>query len=75
MTKIVKVEALVAVYIRVPDEADKQAVYDFLAANVDYAECLNGISDDVQNMRVTDTIVVDEEVEMDWDDGEADDSN
>ena len=75
MTKIVKVEALVAIYIRVPDEAEKQDVHNFLAANVDYAEALNGISDDVQNMRVTDTIVVDEEVEMDWDEGEDDDSN
>ena len=75
MTKIVKVEALVAVYIRVPDSAEKQDVYNFLAANVDYAECLNGISDDVQNMRVTDTIVVDEEVEMDWDDGESDEND
>lgn len=67
MSKVVKVETLVNIYITVPDEADKQAVYNFCANNLSYMDAFLGAADDT--MRVTDVIVVDEEVEMDWDEG------
>jgi hypothetical protein len=70
MSKIVKVEAIVAIYVTVPDEAEKQDVYNFCANNIDYMQAFLGAADDT--MRVTDVIVVDEEVEMDWDEGEED---
>ena len=68
MSKIVKVEAIVALYIKVPDETEKQEVYNFCANNISYMDAFLGVADDT--MRVTDVIVVDEDVEMDWDDGE-----
>ena len=73
MSKVVKVEAIVAVYITVPDEAEKQDVYNFCANNISYMDAFLGVADDT--MRITDVLVVDEEVEMDWDEGEDDDSN
>lgn len=68
MSKIVKVEAIVALYVTVPDEVEKQEVYNFCANNISYMDAFLGIADDT--MRVTDVIVVDEEVEMDWDDAD-----
>ena len=68
MSKIVKVEAIVSLYITVPDETEKQEVYNFCANNISYMDAFLGVADDT--MRVTDVIVVDEDVEMDWDDGE-----
>ena len=70
MSKVVKVEAIVAIYITVPDETDKQEVYNFCANNLSYMDAFLGAADDT--MRVTDVLVVDEEVEMDWDEGEED---
>ena len=69
MAKIVKVEAIVCLFIEVPDDTDKQAVYNFLGENVDYAEAFQGISDEAQSIRITDVTVPDEDVvDMDYDD-------
>ena len=68
MSKIVKVEAIVALYITVPDETEKQEVYNFCANNISYMDAFLGVADDT--MRVTEVNVVDEEVEMDWDDAD-----
>jgi hypothetical protein len=75
MSKVVKVEAIVNIFITVPDDTDKDAVYQFLADNVDYAGAFDGISDENQRIRITDVTCPSEEVEMDWDEGEDDDSN
>jgi hypothetical protein len=42
---------------------------------VDYSEAFDGISDENQLIRITDVTCPSEEVEMDWDEGEDDDSN
>jgi hypothetical protein len=75
MSKVVKVEAIVNLFITVPDDTDKDAVYEFLANNVDYDSAFDGISDENQLIRITDVTCPSEEVEMDWDEGEDDDSN
>ena len=66
--KIVKVETLLSLYIKVPEGFDdKQAVYNFMANNVSYSDAFMGIKDD--EMIVDDVIVVDEEVvDMDYED-------
>ena len=67
MSKVVKVEAVISLYITVPDDANKEDVYNFVANNVSYRDAFLGIAD-VDN-RVTDVIVVDEEIkDMNWDD-------
>ena len=68
MSKVVKVEAIVSLYITVPDETEKQEVYNFCANNILYRDAFLGVADDT--MRVTNVIVVDEEVEMDYTDEE-----
>jgi hypothetical protein len=67
MSKVVKVEAVVAVYITVPNDATDEDINEFLADNVSYRDALLGVAD-VYN-RITDVIVVDEEIkDMNWDD-------
>jgi hypothetical protein len=67
MSKVVKVEAVVSLYITVPDEASKEDIYSFVANNVSYRDAFLGVADD--DSRITDVIVVDEEVkDMNWDD-------
>jgi CDP-diacylglycerol pyrophosphatase len=67
MSKVVKVEAVVSLYITVPDETTKDDVYSFVANNVSYRDAFLGVADDVN--RITDVIVVDEEIrDMNCDD-------
>jgi len=68
MAKVVKVEAIVAFYIQVPDECDdKQEVYNFMANNVSYTDAFEGISDPDQTMRITEVNCVEEDiVDMDF---------
>ena len=67
MSKVVKVEAVVAVYITVPNDATDEDINEFLADNVSYRDALLGVADDLN--RITDVIVVDEEIkDMNWDD-------
>jgi hypothetical protein len=68
MSKVVKVEAIVNIYITVPDDTEKQDVYNFCANYLSYMDAFLGAADDT--MRVTDVLVVDEEVEMDWDEAD-----
>jgi hypothetical protein len=66
MSKVVKVEAVVSLYITVPNEANKDDVYSFVANNVSYRDAFLGVADD--DSRITDVIVVDEEIrDMDYD--------
>lgn len=67
MSKVVKVEAVVSLYITVPDETTKDDVYSFVANNVSYRDAFLGVADD--DSRITDVIVVDEEIrDMNYDD-------
>ena len=67
MSKVVKVEAVVAVYITVPNDANDDDINEFLASNVSYRDAFLGVADDVN--RITDVIVVDEEIkDMNFDD-------
>jgi hypothetical protein len=67
MSKVVKVEAVVSLYITVPNEASKDDIYSFVANNVSYRDAFLGVADD--DSRITDVIVVDEEIrDMDYDD-------
>jgi len=67
MSKVVKVEAVVSLYITVPDETSKDDVYSFMANNVSYRDAFLGVADDTN--RITDVIVVDEEIrDMNYDD-------
>ena len=67
MSKVVKVEAVVSLYITVPNEASKDDVYSFVANNVSYRDAFLGVADD--DSRITEVIVVDEEIrDMDYDD-------
>lgn len=67
MSKVVKVEAVVSLYITVPDETSKDDVYSFMANNVSYRDAFLGVADDLN--RITDVIVVDEEIrDMNYDD-------
>lgn len=67
MSKVIKVEAVVALYVTVPDEANEDDINEFLAHNVSYRDAFLGVADDT--MRITDVIVVDETVkDMDFDD-------
>lgn len=69
MSKVVKVEAIVSLYITVPDDTGKQEVFNFCANNISYMDAFLGVADDT--MRVTDVIVVDEDVvDMDFEDAE-----
>lgn len=69
--KLVKVEALVAFYIKVPAELDdKQEVYNFLANNVSYTDAFGAVKDDT--MEMDEVICIEEEVvDMDWDEVDA----
>lgn len=60
--KTVRVEAIVSLYIEVPDGTDKEGVYDFLSNHIDWSSHMDGISNEDQTIRVTDSIVVDEEI-------------
>lgn len=72
MSKVVRVTATINLFITVPDDTDQQGVYNFCANNLSYMDAFLGAADDT--MRVTDVIVVDEEVDMDdySDDAETD---
>jgi len=48
--------------IEVPDEFDKQDVYNFLAAHQSFKDAFEGVSDPTQTIRITDVVVVDETV-------------
>jgi rubredoxin len=69
MSKVIKVEALVSLFITVPDEATKLDIHSFLANNVDYSGGLVGISDEHQTIRVIEVTNPSEEIDMDWGDG------
>lgn len=67
MSKVIKLEAVVALYVTVPDETNEDDINEFLAQNVSYRDAFLGVADDT--MRITDVIVVDETVkDMDFDD-------
>ena len=48
--------------IEVPEDFNKQDVYNFLAANQSFKDAFEGVSDPTQTIRITDVVVVEETV-------------
>jgi hypothetical protein len=60
MSKVVKVEAKVDLYITVPNDATDDDVYSFLVENISYRDAFLGVSDDT--MRVTEVMCLTEKI-------------
>lgn len=60
MSKVVKVEATVDLYITVPDDTQDDDIYSFLVENISYGDAFIGVSDDT--MRVTDVMCLTEKI-------------
>lgn len=60
MSKVIKVEAKVDLYITVPDDASDDDVYSFLVENISYHDAFLGVSDDT--MRVTEVMCLTEKI-------------
>ena len=56
------IETLIRQTVEIPEGADKQAVYNFLAENQSFRDAFVGTSDAEQTFRIVEVEVVDEDV-------------
>ena len=57
-----RVQTLIVQEIEVPEGTDKQGVFNFLAENQSFRDAFVGVSTDAGTFRITEILVVDEEV-------------
>jgi hypothetical protein len=58
------VTTLIRQELEVPEDWDKQEVYNFLSENQSFRDAFEGVSNTDQTARIVDVIVVDESIEQ-----------